>query len=92
MKTEDIKSDKVLDARGLSSPMPVLKMLSALRSLTVGKVLEVWCADPDFKADYEELCSPLSNEYLGQLSDPEGYMRFFIKKLKNKKELSCIEK
>ena len=81
MIPENIKSDKILDARGLSSPMPVLKMLSALRSLSEGKILEVWCADPEFTTDYQALGKPSLNEYLGYLTDPDGYLRFFIKKL-----------
>jgi len=86
MNPEEIKSDKVLDTRGLSSPMPVLKMINALRSLAKGKTLEVWCSDPDFQKDFNALCDKKLNRYLGQLDDPDGYIRFFIKK-ENKQEL-----
>lgn len=86
MKPEKIISDKVLDTRGLSSPMPVLKMISALRSMAEGKIIEVWCTDPDFKTDYQELSNITANQYLGDLTDPDGYTRFFIQKIKNRQK------
>lgn len=85
MNPEEIKSDKVLDTRGLSSPMPVIKMINALRSLAGGKTLEVWCSDPEFQKDFNELCDKEFNKYLGRLDDPDGYIRYFIKKV-NKQE------
>ena len=54
MNIEAVQPDKVLDTRGLKSPMPVLKMIHALNSLAPGKTLEVWCSDPDFQSDFNE--------------------------------------
>lgn len=80
MNLENLKPDKVLDTRGLSSPMPVLKMIHALNSLSPGKTLEVWCSDPDFQSDFNALCENECTLLLGHLSDPEGHVRYFIQK------------
>jgi len=78
VKSEEIKSDKVLDTRGLSSPMPFLKMMKALTSLSQGKILEVWCYNSDFESDFKEVCEKDLVEYLGYIDDPDGYTRYFI--------------
>lgn len=44
-----IKADEVLDCKGLSCPMPTLKIKKALQKLQSGKVLEVWGTDPGTK-------------------------------------------
>lgn len=80
MNLEEIKPDKVLDTRGLISPMPVLKMMHALESLSIGKTLEVWCADPDFQTDFNELCTEECTIFLGKVDDPDGHVRYFIQK------------
>ena len=74
-----IKSDKVMDTRGLESPMPLIKTIKALNSLGPEKILEVWCSDPDSKKDIPEI-DIKKGAYMGCLQDPDGYMRFFIKK------------
>ena len=74
-----IKSDKVMDTRGLESPMPLLKTINALSSLGPKKILEVWCTDPDSKNDIPEIDNK-KGAYMGCLQDPDGYTRFFIKK------------
>jgi TusA-related sulfurtransferase len=78
---EEIKPEKVLDTRGLISPMPVLKTMHALGSLSIGKTLEVWCSDPDFQCDFNELCEKECTLILGTIDDPDGHVRYFIQKI-----------
>ncbi len=80
MDLQTIKSDKVLDTRGLNSPLPVLKMMHALESFSGDKILEVWCSDPDFQVDFHALCEIGSIRLLGRLNDPDGHVRYFIQK------------
>ena len=75
-----IKSDKVMDTRGLESPMPLLKTINALKSLGAEKILEVWCSDPDSKNDIPTIDNQ-EGTYMGCLNDPDGYSRFFIRKV-----------
>ena len=78
MDLQTIKSDKVLDTRGLTTPLPVLKMMHALESFSGDKILEVWCSDPDFQDDFHALCETGSIRLLGKLNDPDGHVRYFI--------------
>jgi tRNA 2-thiouridine synthesizing protein A len=77
---QSIKSDKVMDTRGLESPMPLLKTISALSCLGPEKILEVWCTDPESKTDIPEIDGK-EGTYMGSLHDPDGYTRFFIQKI-----------
>ena len=80
MDINDIKSDEILDARGLSCPMPLLKTKKVLKGLQSGKILEVLGTDPGSKNDIPGFCEKGGNELLGMADDPEGYTRYFIKK------------
>jgi len=78
---EQIKSDKILDTRGLTSPMPTLKAEKALNSLMTGKIMEIWCSDPESKKAIPDLVNQTGHQYMGYLDDHAGYIRLFIKKL-----------
>lgn len=80
MDLEKLKSDKVLDTRGLTTPLPVLKMMHAIESFSTEKILEVWCSDPHFQDDFRELCEAGNIRLLGRLDDPDGHVRYFIQK------------
>jgi TusA-related sulfurtransferase len=75
----NIKSDKVMDTRGLTSPMPFLKTRNALSCLEANKILEVWCTDPESGADIQEIDTK-EGTYLGRIHDPDGYIRLFIQR------------
>ncbi|MGJ8521593.1 Sulfur carrier protein TusA [Carnimonas sp. R-84981] len=54
MASEDQSSsgaDKVVDARGLACPLPLLKAKQALAGMAVGQRLELWASDPGSWAD-----------------------------------------
>ena len=76
----DLKSDQVLDARGLSCPMPMLRTKKALKGIAAGQVLEVWGTDPGSKNDISDFCRKNGNELLSMTDVPEGYTRYLIKK------------
>ncbi len=48
--------DRVLDTRGLSCPMPILKAKKALNDLDPGQVLQVLATDPGATKDFEYFC------------------------------------
>ncbi len=75
-----IKSDKVMDTRGLAPPMPVVKSRKALKTMKTGKILEIWCTDPEGQQEIPDLHNENGSAYLGCLLDPDGYIRFFIRK------------
>jgi len=71
--------DEVLDARGLSCPMPVLKTKKALDSIEPGQVLEVLTTDPGSKSDIPALLDRLGHELL-ETKEDGGVISFYIKK------------
>lgn len=80
MDNNEIKSDKVLDTRGLQSPMQILKIKTALKTMTSGHILEIWDSDPNSQNEIPASLSEGIYQYMGSTSDPEGYTRYYIKK------------
>lgn len=46
-----MKSDKVLDAKGLACPMPIVRTKKAMNELESGQILEVHATDKGAKND-----------------------------------------
>ncbi len=75
----DIKADKVLDCKGLSCPMPVLKTKKAIEELKSGQILEMIATDPGSKNDMEAWANRTGNPIVGTKEEGGAYV-FFIKK------------
>ncbi len=71
--------DETLDCKGLSCPMPILKLAKAMKALDSGKVLELLGTDPGSKNDIPAWCEKTGNEFLG-MEDEAGVNKFYIKK------------
>ena len=80
MDIETIESKQVLDTRGLTCPMPLLKTKKTLKGLAPGDVLEIWGTDPGSKNDIPDFGNKAGNSFLGFFDDPEGYTRYYIRK------------
>jgi tRNA 2-thiouridine synthesizing protein A len=57
-------ADVILDARGLSCPLPVLKAQRALRELPGGATLEVLTTDPVSMEDFPDFCRSTGHDLL----------------------------
>lgn len=75
----DSSADKVLDARGLVCPMPVLKTKKALEELQPGQLLEVNATDVASKADIPALLGRLGHELI-EIREEQGVISFLIRK------------
>ena len=75
----DIKVDQVLDAKGLSCPLPILKTKKAMESLSKDQVLKVVTTDAGSKSDMASWAKRTGNEVL-QVEEGGGTFTFFIKK------------
>ncbi len=75
----EIKVDQVLDAKGLSCPLPILKTKKAVEALTKDQVLKVVTTDPGSKNDMASWAKRTGNEIL-KLEEGSGTFTFFIKK------------
>jgi len=76
-----IEADEVLDCKGLSCPMPILKLAKAMKKLEVGKVLELQATDPGSKTDVPVWCEKTGQE-LKDTEEEKGVFKYFILKAK----------
>ena len=63
-------ADKVLDAKGLNCPLPILKAKKALKELAAGQTLQILSTDPGSVADFEAFSRTTGNKLLTNLRDP----------------------
>lgn len=75
----DWTPDEVLDARGLSCPMPVLKTKKIIKKMQPGQILEIQGTDPGTKNDLPAFAERSGDEYLGE-EPKDGYVSYFLKK------------
>jgi tRNA 2-thiouridine synthesizing protein A len=71
-------ADKVLDAKGLNCPLPILRAKKTLKEVPAGGTLEVLATDPGSVADFAAFCRSTGNE-LVESSSADGVYRFLIK-------------
>ncbi len=74
-----MKVEKVVDARGLSCPMPIVKTKKAMDELKSGQVLEVHATDKGSVKDLSAWAETSGNELLEHKED-NGVYKFLIKK------------
>jgi tRNA 2-thiouridine synthesizing protein A len=74
-----IKEDKVLDARGLLCPMPIVKAGKEMKNLTAGQVLKVLATDRGAIADFPAWAEDSGNELI-EWHDEGGALVFFVRK------------
>jgi tRNA 2-thiouridine synthesizing protein A len=76
-----IQAAKVVDARAMSCPGPLLEAKKGITAVKVGEILEVWSGDPNTKVDMPRWCEKVGHEFLGVLPG-DGYERIFIRRQK----------
>lgn len=74
-----IDADETLDCKGLSCPMPIMKLAKTMKKMTSGKVLEMLGTDPGSKEDVPKWCTKTGNELLDVAEEP-GVTIFYIRK------------
>lgn len=76
---ESLKTNSVLDAKGLACPMPIVKTKKAMNNLEGGQVLEVQATDKGSKADLKAWAESTGHQYLGTLEEGD-VLRHYIRK------------
>ena len=71
---------QTLDCKGLSCPMPMMKLAKAMKGLESGEILEMLGTDPGTKSDMPKWCEKTGNELLVQNELEGGVTRMVIKK------------
>jgi tRNA 2-thiouridine synthesizing protein A len=75
-----LTADELVDARGLSCPMPIVKTATAMRTLASGKVVEVLATDPGSVKDFQAWARSTGNELIESTQEGSVY-RFLIRKI-----------
>ncbi|MDR1662292.1 MAG: sulfurtransferase TusA family protein [Azoarcus sp.] len=71
--------DKEVDARGLSCPLPVLRLKKALTELQGGQIVRVLATDPSSVKDFEAFVRQTGHELVRRKETPDKAYEFFIR-------------
>jgi TusA-related sulfurtransferase len=74
-----MNSDKMLDAKGLACPMPIVKTRKAMNDLQTGQVLEIHVTDKGAKADIAAWSKSGGHE-LVEMEEENDNLKFWIRK------------
>jgi len=75
----DVSANCILDAKGLSCPMPLLRTKKEIGKLKSGEILQVDGTDPGSRNDIPGWCERSGHTYLGE-KEGAGHFSFYIKK------------
>lgn len=76
-----VKAAKVVDARAMSCPGPLLEAKKAMGAVKVGEILEIWSGDPATRGNLDMWCKKLGHVFMGYI-ETGGYDRLFIQRKK----------
>ncbi|CAH0172368.1 Sulfurtransferase TusA [Peribacillus sp. Bi96] len=74
-----IKTNSVLDAKGLACPMPIVKTKKAMNGLEAGEVLEVQATDKGSTADMKAWAESTGHQYLGTVEEA-SVLKHYLRK------------
>ncbi len=76
----NVEINQTLDVKGLSCPMPMLKLAKAMKGMKSEEVLEMLGTDPGTKSDLPRWCEKTGNTLIDESELDGGISRFLIKK------------
>ncbi|AUD14805.1 MULTISPECIES: sulfurtransferase TusA family protein [unclassified Planococcus (in: firmicutes)] len=74
-----VQTDKVLDAKGLACPMPIVKTKKAMKDLASGDVLEIQATDKGSTADLQAWAKSSGHEYIGTETEGDVLIHYLRK-------------
>jgi len=74
-----LKADQVLDAKGLSCPMPIVKTKKTMDMMEPDQVLEIHTTDKGAKADLAAWSKTSGHELIEQVEEGD-VLKFWIRK------------
>jgi tRNA 2-thiouridine synthesizing protein A len=74
-----MNADKVLDAKGLACPMPIVKTRKAIKEIESGQILEIQTTDKGAKSDLTAWAKSTGHE-LVESKEENDVFTFWIKK------------
>ncbi len=79
LELQDLKVDKVVDARGTACPGPLLEAKKAIGTISSGEIMEILSADEGTKRDIPKWANKKGHEYMGTVEE-SGYFKIYLKK------------
>ena len=89
---QTIKTDIVLDARGLACPMPIVRTKKTMKTLEPGQVVEVQATDKGSTADLRAWANSTGNQYLGTIEEGDVLRHYVRKASGNDQEAPAFQK
>ncbi|MCX7569372.1 sulfurtransferase TusA family protein [Tumebacillus sp. DT12] len=74
-----MNADLIVDAKGLSCPMPIVRAKKGIDSLQSGQVMQLEATDKGSVNDFQGWIKQTGNEML-KMEEDNGVYRFFVKK------------
>ncbi len=78
---ESLKSDLVLDCKGVLCPMPVIRISQAIKTIGVGQILEMQTTDPGSRPDMEAWTKQTGHELLAS-RESSVVFTFYVRRTK----------
>lgn len=75
----DSDATRVVDARGLACPRPVIDLAAAVDAVPIGAIVEVWADDPTAKVDVPVWCR-MRRQRLVDVDSALGAWRFRVER------------
>ncbi|KHD84429.1 sulfurtransferase TusA family protein [Heyndrickxia ginsengihumi] len=75
-----VKADIILDAKGLTCPMPIIKTKKAMENLVAGQVIEIQATDKGSRADIQAWAQSTGHQYLGTIDEGE-VLKHYLRKV-----------
>jgi len=77
--------NKVLDAKGLACPMPIVKTKKEMTSLEPGQVMEIQATDKGSTADIKAWADNTGHQYLGTIEEA-NVLKHYLRKSSSEEE------
>jgi TusA-related sulfurtransferase len=77
---KNLKSNKIVDARGTACPGPLLAAKKAIGEIESGEILEIYSSDEGTKLDIPKWCQKMGHKFLG-IAEEDSYSRLFLIKV-----------
>jgi len=81
VELQSIEPAKVVDARGMACPGPLLEAKKAIGTVQVGQTVEIRSGDPSTKSDIPTWAAKVGHEFLGAVA-ADGFDRIFVRRAK----------
>lgn len=65
----EVTVNRILDAKGLACPMPIVKTKKEMSNLEAGQVMEIQATDKGSTADIKAWATSTGHQYLGTVEE-----------------------